>query len=160
MTHTHTLVSPTHTRIVSSSQMNAAETSDEVNALLDETHYMAYINGCGWPATKPVNIANKNDLLQQLLLNEVIRSRSKQMQSFRRGLQVLGFHQLMTLYPEEFEELFVFQNNPVSSEQFLSLLMEDKPTDPVKKRAYDFFIEYVANLAKEGMCIFLMYNIM
>lgn len=131
-------------------QMNEADTTEQIDQLLDQGHYMALVNACGWPSTQVISITNKNDLLQQLLLNEVIRSRAKQMQSFRKGLKVLGFQQLMMEYPKEFEELIVHHPSLLSVETLQGLIVAEHPDVPDQRRAYDYFMEYLSSLPETG----------
>ncbi len=131
-------------------QMNVANSNGEVNTLLDEAQYMALVNASGWPTSKVVDVNSKNDLLQQLLVNEVIRNRAKQMQLFRRGLKILGFHQLVLLYPNKSEVLFLYQQSPFTGKQFLELVTSPEPEQQSEKTAYQYFIEYAANLPQTG----------
>ena len=131
-------------------QMNGEKSIGEVNKLLDEKHYLALVNASGWPTSRVVDLNSRNDLLQQLLVNEVITNRVKQMQLFRQGLQILGFHQLVLLYPKKYEELFLYQQSPFTGKKFLELVTSPEPEQQSQKTAYQYFVEYTTDLPQTG----------
>ena len=117
-----------------------SETNDEINQLLDQEVSMVLVNSSGWSPMKVVNKTTKNELVQGLLFNEVIYKREKQLQAFRKGLDRLGFLQLLKMNPV-LRYLLVHEETPMTSSMFLSLIAKDETVQA--SLAYNLFVNYV-----------------
>jgi len=116
---------------------------------LDEEKYMSIINASGWDLTKKITCVTKNSLVQGLIIDEVIGKRERQMCAVSNGLEWAGFLDFIRQYPEKMRPLFVYCGRELTCDQFKVLINSSPPNQPVEKRAYEWFFEYVAQCAQE-----------
>jgi len=110
---------------------------------------MSIINASGWDLTKKITCVTKNSLVQGLIIDEVIGKRERQMCAVSNGLEWAGFLDLIRQYPEKMRPLFVYCGRELTCDQFKVLIDSSPPNQPVEKRAYEWFFEYVAQCAQE-----------
>ena len=68
---------------------------------------MMILNQSRWSIIHAVTKSNKDALLQQLILEEVIIRQEANLKAFRRGLDVLGITALLEEYPHLLKPLFI-----------------------------------------------------
>ena len=139
--------------ILSVMQMDEASTEDEVEKLLDDES-MARINASGWSTTRPISLQSKSVLVQDLLVDEVIGKRERQIRALRKGLDYFGVLKLILKYPVKMKPLFVFDGNQLTVESIDSLIISSQPTEPRNAQAYDYFMAYLERRASvnQGVC--------
>ena len=70
------------------------------------------------PCTQTISISNKSEIVQGLITEEVIRKTIKSMGDLRKGLKIVGILLLLELYPDQFKELMVVRDKPITVEEF------------------------------------------
>ena len=121
-----------------------------MDAVLDEEKYMSIINASGWDLTKKVTQVTKNNLVQGLIVEEVIGKRERRMCAMKNGLEWAGFLDLIRQYPEKMRPLLVHCGSELTYNQFQALIYSAPPSQPVERRAYEWFFEYIAQCAQES----------
>ena len=101
-------------------QFNKATTEDEIDAILDKPPCMMILNHSSWSILEAITKANKDVMLQQLILEEVIIRREAYLKAFRRGMSVLEITDKL----QEYSHLL----------------------RPLQGHAYDMFMEFVARI--------------
>ena len=107
---------------------------------------MMILNQSRWSIIHAVTRSNKDALLQQLIMEEVIIRREANLKAFRRGLSVLGISSMMEEHPDLVRPLFIEEEHPLTANQFKSLIDCEQPSDPLQGRAYEMFMDFVAHI--------------
>ena len=112
------------------------------------------LNQSRWSIVHAVTKSNKDALLQQLIMEEVIIRREANLKAFRRGLSVLGMTSMLEEYPHLLRPLSVEEEHPpLTVSHFKSLIDSEWPSDPVQSRAYDMFMEFVTHIEGNHGCV-------
>ena len=114
--------------------------------MLDKPSCMMILNQSRWSIIHAVTKSNKDALLQQLIIEEVIIRQEANLKAFRCGLGVLGMTSMLEEYPHLLRPLFVEEEHPLTASQFKNLIESERPSDPVQSRAYDMFMEFVTHI--------------
>ena len=127
-------------------KMDEASTQEDIDAILDVPEYLEVINGSGWPCTQTVAISNKNEIVQGLIAEEVIRKRMKSMDDLRKGLNVTGILALMGSYPAQLKKFFVDGDNTITAEEFKRQFSKEcvMPIEYPACQVYKWYMEYIA----------------
>jgi hypothetical protein len=88
-------------------------------------------------------IENKGCLMHELIFNDLVRRRKDQLDSLRRGLEVLGFLSLLKRHRKVAENVLLYRSLEINEGQFLSFLTS-QPVGHVEKQAPQLFLEYIA----------------
>lgn len=137
-------------------QLNQASSQDDIQKLLDEDKYMAVVNNAGWPPEKHVTLANRIELMNGIIEQELVHKRERVIAAFGRGLEVLGLRTLMCQHPQEFRCVFVYQNQPLTAKTFTGLIVSKPPLGKRKLRVYQWFMQYIQDRESTGMCVYTL----
>ena len=107
---------------------------------------MMILNQSRWSIIEAITKSNKDALLQQLILEEVIIRREANLKAFRRGLGVMGISSLLCGYANLLRPLFVEERRLLTANEFKSLIDCRRPSNSEQSRAYDFFMEFIAHI--------------
>ena len=102
------------------------------------------MNACHWPIQEVIGIRNKSELIQEIIYNEVIRSRKDVIHEIKHGLDVLGFFGFMSKHPHQFKGLFCAKEESFGPDEFKALLLETKPSNFAEQQAFEWFNEFVS----------------
>lgn len=127
-------------------QFNKATTEDEIDAILDKPSCMMILNHSSWSILEAITKANKDVMLQQLILEEVIIRREANLKAFRRGMRVLEITDKLQEYSHLLRPLFVAEEHAITASQFKGWIESERPSDPEQGHAYDMFMEFVAHI--------------
>ena len=112
---------------------------------------MAIVNSSGWPTTKAITIQTREEFLSGLVHYELIGKREIQINHFRDGLELLQLATLMKSYPIQLKSVLVYdQSKKLDAATFLAQVAAVEPLDPVHKRVYQYFQEYVNSKDAQG----------
>ena len=81
-------------------QMSQVETDAEIQVVLDKPDNMAIVNCSKWSPTQPITPVTKSSLLQELIYEEVVDKRHKQIAGLRKGLQHFSMVTLLKCHPK------------------------------------------------------------
>ena len=129
--------------------MDNAASTDEVDDIVDVPTNAAIINSSGWSPIEPITHANRYQLIQCLIGEEVILKREKNMKAFFHGLDTLKVGELILAHPEKMKSLFVYQEHPLTADSFMGLVASLRPPSTKEAQAFEFFKEYVYYLEGE-----------
>ena len=136
--------------------MSDASSEDEIDQLIDQPANCYILNACGWSLTEPIVPSNKLQFLQQLMVDEVLNKRERNLKAFMCGLQVLGIIELVKAHPDLTRQLFVSEKKTMTPECFMKLVVSVCPAKPDERRAFGFFEKYVSTLNGEySECLLL-----
>ena len=82
---------------------------------------MALINASNWPPTQSITTSSKSTLLQELIYEEVIEKRRKQIRNMRKGLRIFKLVSLMRKYPRQLRPLLVYSDSSLNVDTMISL---------------------------------------
>ena len=102
-------------------QMSEAETDADIEAVLDKPESMAIVNCSKWSPTQPITPVTKASLLQELVYEEVVDKRHKQIAGLRKGLQQFNMIDLLKCYPDKLRSAFVYHDCLLDAPKLLSL---------------------------------------
>lgn len=111
--------------------------------------YWQIVNASHWPAHETINNANKSLFIQEIMYNELIRSRYELIKEVKQGMESMGFYTFMKKHPTQFKELFIAKDEIFGPEEFKALLQEVSPKDFAQQQAYDWFLEFIDDGAKQ-----------
>eukprot|EP00112_Aurelia_sp_Birch-Aquarium-sp1_P013233 Seg2801.2 transcript_id=Seg2801.2/GoldUCD/mRNA.D3Y31 product="hypothetical protein" protein_id=Seg2801.2/GoldUCD/D3Y31 len=83
------------------------------------------------------------------MYNELIRSRYELIKEVKQGMESMGFYTFMKKHPTQFKELFIAKDEIFGPEEFKALLQEVSPKDFAQQQAYDWFLEFIDDGAKQ-----------
>lgn len=138
------------------SQLDKADTEDSIDATVDKPSMMMIINSSRWSVIETITKNNKDALLQQLTLKEVVIRREASILAFQRGMHVLGVSQLIRCYPTLMRPLLVAEEKMLTSEQFMSFIGSLKPSQPAELLAYNRFVELITYIGGIFICLVLL----
>ena len=96
---------------------------------------MALINASNWSPTQAITATTKSSLLQQLVYEEVIEKRHKQILDLKKGLQMFRLVSLMRRYPHQLQSLLVYK--------MLGLFHFGEHDNEKQKATITWFKEYI-----------------
>ncbi len=134
--------------------MDVAQSDDELDAIIDQPVHTHILNGSAWSAIEPVTMASKTRLLQQLMQEEVLVKRDKNLQAFRRGLTTLGVLDLITAYPSLMRPFFIWRDQPLTAQSFMEMVEAAPHKGEITQTAFKFFEELVYSLEGKSSCAF------
>ncbi len=123
--------------------MDNATNTDEVDEIIDLPANSTIINASGWSSIEPVTHANRYRLIQNLIGEEVILKRERNMKAFFCGLNVLKVGDLMLAQPEKMKSLFVYEENLLTADSFMNLVESMRPPLEKQAQSFEYFKEYV-----------------
>ncbi len=128
-------------------ELDAAKTHEKVKRLFDdhpkcEAHWQI-VNACHWPTTEQISLHNKHTFIQEIIYNEVIRSRKELVSEMKQGLQMLGFFPFLKKHPQQFRKLFCSLQKKFGPEDFKALIQETKTSSFTERQAWEWFLEFV-----------------
>ena len=135
-------LSLTHTCI----QLDKADAESEIDTLLENPAYIAILNNSRWSIIDAVDMSNKDALSQLLIAEEVIVRREANLKAFCRGLNVVGFADLIEKWPNLMRPLLVTEDFEITSTIFKGLIKSQKPSSPAESRAYDMFMNFISSI--------------
>lgn len=107
--------------------------------------YWQIVNSSHWPIHETIQNCNKSSFIQEIMYNEIIRSRNELIKEMRHGLDTLGFFTFISKYPDQFKELLSVKEILFGPEDFKSLLQETVPSNFSEKQAYGWFLKFIDN---------------
>ena len=134
------------------SQLDKADTEDSIYAAVDKPSTMMIINSSRWSVIESITKNNKDALLQQLILEEVVIRREANILAFQRGMHMLGVSELIQCYPTLMRPLLVAEEKVLTSEQFMSFIGSLKPSEPAELLAYNRFVELITYIGGMIIC--------
>lgn len=114
-----------------------------MDELLDKPSSIMILNNSRWSVVDAIDKTNKDALLQQLILEEVIVRREANIRAFKRGMTVLNVSSLLEQYPVLMRPLLVDEGMEMTSQFFKSLIKSKRPDQPHQALSYDMFLEFV-----------------
>lgn len=102
-------------------QLDHASTDEEIDVILDKNENMALINASNWFPTQKITMASKASLLQELVYEELIEKRYKQILDLRKGLQMFRLVSLMRKHPDQLKSLLVYDSFLLDADTMLGL---------------------------------------
>ena len=126
-------------------KLDVSDTQEEVDAVIDK--HLQILNCSRWDPSTSVTLKNKNLLVSELVLDEVVRKRMNQVKSIREGLQMSGFLHYMETFSDICREIFVFGSNAatVTADIFMQLIKSTTESDFEKIQSRKFFDTFVHN---------------
>ena len=95
-------------------KLDNAQTPEELHHVLEvhEKHnsFWEVINSSEWSSIEVITVGNKGCLIDELIFNELVRWRQYQLDSLRRGLEVLGFLSLLKKHRKVAEKVLVYSS--------------------------------------------------
>ena len=129
-------------------ELDTAKSDQAIKELLGENSksgaYWEIVNACHWPISEAIGIHNKSELIQEIIYNEVIRSRKDVIQEIKHGLDVIGFFGFMSKHPHQFKILFCATEEKFGPDEFKALLLESKPSNFAEQQAFEWFNEFIS----------------
>ena len=119
---------------------------------------MALINASNWSPTQAITATTKCSLLQQLVYEEVIEKRHKQILDLKKGLQMFCLVSLMRRYPHQLRSLLVYDGSVLDAEKMLGLFHFGEHDNEKQKATIIWFKEYIQEQSTEkegeGRCMY------
>ena len=132
-------------------QMSKAETEADIEAVLDKPDNMAIVNCSKWSPTQPITPVTKTSLLQELIYDEVVDKRRKQIAGLRKGLQQFDMISLLKCYPTKLGRAFVYHGSLLDASKLLSLIdLNTKGFTEKQECIVKWFTEYIECRATEN----------
>lgn len=91
-----------------------------------------------------ITVENKGCLVHELIFKELIRRRRDQLDSFCKGLQVLGLLSVLKMHRKVANHILCYKLLEISADQFISFL-KSNPSSHAERQAYQWFLDYVAS---------------
>ena len=134
-------------------QLSEAETDGDVVQAIESESSSAIISMSKWPACRLVTMASKHTLCQNLIVEELVEKRLRNVFAFRRGLEIGHLLPLITRFPAQFRKLFTHSTSECSltAARLVALIETERPVEPRKREVYDWFIEYVRSCEQPGV---------
>ena len=109
------------------------------------------IKTSGWSIIEPITHANRYQLIQCLVQDEVITKRESNIKAFFNGLNMLKVGDLLLSHPDTMMSLFVFESEQLTAYSFMLLVESLRPEscDSKKSQTFEYFRQYVLHL--EGL---------
>lgn len=120
----------------------------DIEALLEGNKsseaFWQLLNSSRWPKEQPVNINNKDYVLQHLIQHELLTARKNEINDFKEGLKSLGFLDLVSQNKEVCEVLFCANGKKkLDSDSFKDMMLDVKPSNFAEEQSYKWFMEYI-----------------
>ena len=134
-------------------QLDRANTDGEIDVVLDKNENMALVNASNWPPTQRITTASKSSLLQELVYEELLEKRYKQILDLRKGLQMFRLVSLMRRYPDQLRSLLVYGGSSLDAETMLGLFQFGSREDERERATLLWLKEYIKarSTEKEGV---------
>ena len=86
----------------------------DLDAIVDDVKYAAYINSSDWPYTRIIGLRNITELLQMLVYDEVVRKRFFATKAFFNGLEHTGVGSLLQNNFDVMRKAFVYTSTKLT----------------------------------------------
>ena len=100
-------------------QLDNAVNTDEVDEIIDIPVNSSIIKTSGWSIIEPITHANRYQLIQYLVQDEVITKRESNIKAFFNGLNMLKVGDLLLSHPDTMMSLFVFESEQLTAYSFV-----------------------------------------
>ena len=104
---------------------------------------MVVISSSKWPSNMVIKPENKHSLLQNLITDEIITKRIQHLVAFGRGLEKYGLQKVCSQFPNQCQELFVYDTSRLLSADKLLSIIRSSPSNSQERVTLDWFIEYL-----------------
>ena len=124
--------------------LDNAETNDTINQLLDVPENMERVNGTQWSPYETVNLETKERFIKELIFDELVAKRYRQLQAFREGLKFSGLLSWMKKNPKLCKDIFVQGSELDIMPYFLQAIKAAGPqSEKVKADVISWFDDYI-----------------
>ena len=127
-------------------KLDVVESKVALDALLEEDpnheSFWQVINSTEWSSTEAVTMENKQFLVQELIFTELVRRRKDQLIALGKGLQCLGFLDLLKRHKKVAQHVLLYKQEKLTAERFLSFL-GSTPEGHAERQALQWFREYI-----------------
>ena len=96
-------------------------------------------------------------VIQAVMIHDIIGKPKIVLDQLREGLATLGFGTEMLQYPEEFEELFVHDNNVLESGSIIGSLQFPTVMSSDESTTHDYLIQFLQGGSQETLKRFLTF---
>ena len=130
--------------------LDAASSQEQLNKIVDEN--LQIINCSQWDPTCAITIKTKPFLIQELLLDELVRKRSHQIGGIVEGLKISGFYNYIIMYPSTCEDVFCKAPQEFTTTSFKNLFEEEKSREEitfVKIQSKTFFDGFISTCGSD-----------
>ena len=93
-----------------------------------------------------ITTANKAEVIQGLIMDEVIRKRETKL---RRGLDTLGVLSLIVTHPDHFSQLFTSSGSKLSADAMKKLIVTPASMTDEQRLAAQHFFDYLLSRENE-----------
>eukprot|EP00112_Aurelia_sp_Birch-Aquarium-sp1_P000514 Seg1049.2 transcript_id=Seg1049.2/GoldUCD/mRNA.D3Y31 product="hypothetical protein" protein_id=Seg1049.2/GoldUCD/D3Y31 len=132
-------------------KLDAIKLKVALDMLLEEDpnheSFWQVINSTEWSSTEAVTMENKQFLVQELIFTELVRRRKDQLTALGKGLQCLGFLDLLKKYEKVAHHVLLYKEEKLTAEKFLSFL-NCTPEGHAERQALQWFREFVSSSAE------------
>ena len=103
-----------------------------------------------------MQLANRDQVVQMVLVNEVIMKRQLSLDHLIEGLRSLGFYNVMRAFPDIFEPLFVVgSKNAPTTECIINML---KKKGGASSEIFEWMKQYIRSLDDNGWFVCILCN--
>ena len=112
--------------------------------MLDDPRYLAIVNSCGWPPTKVINIATREEFLHGLVNHELLGKRETQVHHLCQGMELLSLVTLIKAHPRDLKPVLVYDSSQkLTSDSFLNEVDIIEPKSVTHEQVLSYFKQYV-----------------
>ena len=132
-------------------QLDQASTQNEIDAVLDQPTFLSIVNQSSWGHVQAVTMSSKHSFLQLLIWDEVIQHRLVNIHALMKGLNCLGYLQLVKDHADQLINLFVHKAGPLTAAQLLAFLKPSITGTEEKRQALQFFKDFILYLESKAL---------
>ena len=124
-------------------QLTTAQTTNEINTILDDPKSVALISSSKSSSSRVIKPDNKNSLLQNLITEELITKLAQHLVAYTRGLVKFGLQRVCCQFPNQCQELFMYNKRSLLSADKLVAMIRSSPSNSHERMTLDWLVEYL-----------------
>ena len=133
-----------------------ANSQDQLDDLLDESTSNGQVNaqivnGSSWDITRQIKVEDRDELISELLVDELLRKRIAQLTAIRQGLEISGVLRYIILHPKVMSELFLPAKKVTSEAVLASLDTHLLQVGSRQHNAFHWLRRYIETASEEKL---------
>ena len=143
-------------------EIRNANTQEQLDNLLDESTPTGQINAqivnnSSWDITRYIRVQDRDELIFELIVDELLRKRLAQLTSIRQGLEISGILRYIILHPQIMLKLFLPE--PKIKKEAIHASLDSARLQPGSKQyqVFQWFLQFVDTASEETLHKFLQF---
>lgn len=137
-------------------EIRKADSQEQLDDLLDESTSNGQVNaqivnGSSWDITRQIKVEDRDELISELLVDELLRKRIAQLTAIRQGLEISGILRYIILHPKVMSKLFLPATKVTIEAVLASFDTHFLPVGSKQYNAFHWLLRFVETASEEKL---------